>query len=133
MQYYTVGGYSWANNKHIDVMQLELKPGIGYLDVVPAVLRKMKEIGIVEFAIEPAKAFHGVMLDLGIDHPAYKVLPAPYISKDDHALYVRIPQIVAFLRHVSPALERNLIGTVAEGYTGELTVDLFKSGVRFNL
>ena len=131
VQYYTVGGYSWADKKHIDVMQLELKPGVGYLDVVAAVLRKMKEIGIAEFAIEPAKAFHGVMLELGTDHPAYKVLPTPYISKDDRALYVRIPQVVAFLRHVSPALERNLIGTVAEGYTGELTVDLFKSGVRF--
>ena len=38
--------------------------------------------------------------------------------------------MTSFLRRIQPALEEHLLGTVAEGYTGELKLSFFRDGVR---
>ena len=43
------------------------------------------------------------------------------------------PDVVAWLRHVRAGLERNLVGTPAEGYTGALEISFYRSGVRLVL
>ena len=42
-----------------------------------------------------------------------------------------MPDLVAFLRHIRPALEKNLEGTVAEGYSGNLKLNFYQSGIKF--
>ena len=38
--------------------------------------------------------------------------------------------MLAFLRHIAPVLERRLANSAAAFYTGELTLDFFRSGLR---
>ena len=56
-------------------------------------------------------------------------------SREDtpYAWYIRIPDVVAWLRHVRAGLERNLVGTPGEGYTGALEISFYRSGVRLVL
>lgn len=59
-------------------------------------------------------------------HPAYDALPR--LLQPDRApfaWYVRVPDLRAFLRHIAPALERRLAGSVIAGFSGTLRLNLF--------
>ena len=119
---------------HFMVMRMELKPGVGYLHLMPSLLRELwKKAKATPIAVESkASAVSGIQLMLGREHPFYTVLPKSIVRKDlPYSWYIRIPDLIAFLRHIQPALEKHLIGTVAEGYTGELKISFYRSGIRF--
>ncbi len=40
---------------------------------------------------------------------------------------MRVPEIPIFLRHITPALERRLAGSVMAGHTGTLKINLYRS------
>jgi hypothetical protein len=44
--------------------------------------------------------------------------------------YMRAADLPRFLRHIAPALERRLAESAQAGYTGELTVDFYRGGLR---
>ncbi len=116
------------------VMRMELKPGIGYLHLMPSLLRELwKTAKATPMSAESDKSeATGVQFVLGREHPAYQALPKAVLRKEDpYAWYIRVPDLIAFLRHIQPALEKHLIGTVAEGYTGELKLNLYRSGIHF--
>ena len=69
---------------------------------------------------------------LGREHPVYQTLPKSIARKEPpYAWYIRVPDLVTFLQHIQPALEKHLIGTVAEGYTGDLKLSFYRSGIHF--
>jgi hypothetical protein len=41
-----------------------------------------------------------------------------------------VPDVVAFLSHVAPALEARLLGSSVEGHTGDLTLSFYRSGAK---
>jgi len=43
---------------------------------------------------------------------------------------VRVPNLPRLIRRIAPALERRLAASSASGYTGELTLDFYRSGLR---
>ncbi len=52
----------------------------------------------------------------------------------DYPWYVRVPEMISFLRHIQPALERRLEDSGAHRYTGELKIgfyDLTGIGLKF--
>ena len=66
-------------------------------------------------------------------HPALAALPAivntqPFNSP--YAWYVRVADLPALLRTLAPALERRLAASPFAGYTGELTLDFYRGGLR---
>ena len=100
------------------ILRMELKPGVGYLNLIPSLLRalweKAKTTPVIAENDNP-KAI-GVQFMLGREHPVYKVFPKSVVRKaPPYAWYIRVPDLIAFLRHIQPALEKHLIGTVAEG------------------
>lgn len=114
------------------VMRMELKPGVGYLHHIRSLLRALwKKAGATPVVAENdnPKAT-GVQFMLGREHPIYQALPKAVIRKEPpYAWYIRVPDLIAFLQHIRPALEKHLIGTVAEGYTGELKLNLYRTGI----
>ena len=114
------------------VKQLERKSGIGYLSLMPSLLR---ELWTLAKQTPPANQTEcekptGVQFMLGREHPAYSALPKDVTRiGEPYAWFIRVPDLIAFLRHIQPALEKHLIGTVAEGYTGELKLNLYRSGL----
>lgn len=116
------------------VRQCALAPGVSHLNVVPDLLPELSRY--VQSQRDPVPDAESaqpgeIVFFLGRDDPLYSCLPASQRSSMwGYAWYVRIPNLAAFLRHVCPALEKHLLGTPAEGYTGALTLDFFQSGLR---
>jgi hypothetical protein len=68
---------------------------------------------------------------LGAEHPVYQVAARQLPSvRPPYAWYIRIPDLVAFVRHIAPALEERLARSLAPGYTGELKLNFYRSGLR---
>jgi hypothetical protein len=44
--------------------------------------------------------------------------------------YIRVPNLPRFISHVAPVLERRLAASEQAGYTGELTADFYRGGLR---
>ena len=125
--------FQWCY-KNFFVKGMELKPGVGYLYLLPSLLRalwKKTKATPVDPGHDNPEAT-GIQFILGREHPLYSVLPKGIARKEaPYAWYIRVPNLIAFLRHIQPALEKHLIGTVAEGYSGELKLNFYQSGIHF--
>ncbi len=111
----------------------ELKAGVSYLDVTPAVIRYLARKG-EQYAARDEKAdFQGYRFSLGLAHPAYEVLPErmPRVAKP-YAWYLRVPDLPDFLQHIAPVLEKRLADSPAVGFTGELKLNFYRFGVRLS-
>ena len=127
-------GFSESGNPGTNflVMRMELKQGIGYLHLMPSLLRalwkKAQTTPVTPENKNPEVV--GIQFMLGREHPVYRTLPKNFVRKEPpYAWYIRVPDLIAFLRHIRPALEKHLVGTVAENYTGELKLNFFRSGI----
>ncbi len=65
---------------------------------------------------------------LGAEHPAYVALD-PQLEKpvQPYAWYIRVADLPAFMRHIAPALERRLPGSVMENHSGTLRLNFYRS------
>jgi GNAT superfamily N-acetyltransferase len=111
----------------------ELVPGLSWLAVTPSVMRALKAIGdayVPETPAPGARRFERFHLELGQDHPALRASPERFPEPlRQHAQYVRVPDLAAFLRHVAPVLERRLAASVAVGYSGRLRLSFYRAGL----
>ncbi len=115
------------------ISQVELKAGVCYLNVMPCLLRGLWEKGLELFANGqlPCNELLGLELALERDHPLYRAIPKNLVRDiKPSPWYIRIPDMVAFLRKIQPALEQNMIETLADGFSGELKLNFFRSGIR---
>ena len=125
--------YPWIEDNALYIVQIELKSGVGYLNLMPGVLQGLWKIAQATPAYRnhKNKELKAINLELGRTHPAYHALLGNKIRVDEpYGLYIRVPDLVAFLRHIQTALEKNLVGTVAEGYNGELKLNYYRSGIQ---
>ena len=51
-------------------------------------------------------------------------------TRPPYAWYLRVPNLPGFLRHIAPALERRLATSVVVGYSGEVKLSFYRSGLR---
>lgn len=115
------------------VYQLELKPGVCYLNAAPVLLRLLwtKAQAMVAAGELPCAGLHGLEFALEREHPLFQALPRDGMREIKAGpWYCRVPDMTAFLNRVRRALEGHLKGTVAEGYSGELRLNFFRSGIR---
>lgn len=114
----------------LSVRLCEVRPGAPWLAVAPALLRRLVVTGAA-YAVRDGGEFEGLAFHLGEDHPLYDTVPRRVSGVEQpYAWYVRIPDLPAFLRRIAPALERRLAASPQGGYSGELTVSFFTSGIR---
>ena len=125
--------YPWIEDNALYIVQIELKSGVGYLNLMPSVLHGLWKLAqaVPTYGNHKNQELKTIMFELGRAHPAYPTLLGKKIHlHEPYGLYIRVPDLVAFLQHVQPALEKNLVGTVAEGYNGELKMNYYRSGVQ---
>jgi len=121
----------WGPN--IQVWGYELKPGVSYLDVTPSAIRYLEATGL-ELAEKKEKIeLQGYGFGLGGEHPAYDALPErmPRVGKP-YSWYIRVPDLPDFLYHIRPVLEKRLAESPAVGYSGDLKLSFFRSGVKLS-
>ncbi len=129
-----VGMLAHASNLAWDALAVrayELRAGVSWLVVTPSVLRYLAKIG-EEYASRDTRGFEQIrFFQFDTKHPVFDALgnmlrPRP----DSYAFYVRVPDLVGFLRHIAPALEQRLADSVAVGHTGELTISFYGKAIR---
>jgi hypothetical protein len=122
--------FTWG--EMMAVQWYEVKPGTSWMEVTPAVIRYLEAI---YQQLQPdhgeKKPFGGFGFWLGEDHPVYHTIPdrLPRIRKP-YAWYLRLPNTVAFLRHISTALEERLASSPATGFSGEVRLTFYQDGVK---
>jgi GNAT superfamily N-acetyltransferase len=119
-------------SKSLDVYALNIAVDVSWQAVTPSLLRALAAYGmripVVKLDVPP---FNEISFWLGSTHPVYEVLGqalAPYYEPP-YAWYVRVPDILAFIRHIAPVLEKRLANSVAACYTGEFALDFFRGGM----
>jgi GNAT superfamily N-acetyltransferase len=131
-----VQGYLMAAIKRwgasLNVYALNLAAGVSWQAVTPPLLRALQAYGLQIPAVGPdVPPLDDISFWLGSAHPVYDVLGealAPFYEPP-YAWYVRVPDVLAFIRHIAPALERRLAHSAAAAYTGELTLDFYRGGL----
>jgi len=112
---------------------LAVDEGVAMTAVLPSVLRALAAQAAVMRAPHPRTQPATVIgLGLGRVHPAYDALPpsAPVLTLPPYSWYVRVADLPAFVRHIAPALERRLAGSIIVGYTGEVKLSFYRGGLR---
>jgi len=114
----------------------ELKPGVSWAAVTPAVIRYLQAVHPTYLSApgsdsQNRESFASFGFWLGSDHPVYHVIPErlPRV-RQPYAFYVRIPDLPGFLRLITPVLEKRLADSPLTGYTGETKITFYRSGVR---
>jgi len=111
----------------------ELKPGVSWLEATPAVARHLWSMG-QEYAKHEGQPCETFGFYLGARHPAYDTLGnALPVVRDPYAWYLRVPDLIGFLNHIKPALEKRLAESIACGHGGEYLIGMCPQGVRLAL
>ncbi|GAC1349585.1 MAG: hypothetical protein NVSMB27_24100 [Ktedonobacteraceae bacterium] len=120
----------WGSN--LAVYAMNVAAGVSWHAVVPPLLRALQAYGLQIPAVGPdVPPLNAINFWLGSAHPIYEVLGealAPFYEPP-YAWYVRVPDVSAFLRHITPVLERRIASSAAAAYTGELTLDFYRGGL----
>lgn len=117
----------------INMLCYELKGGVSWLDVTPSVIRYLVKTGKEYAAKKDDVELAGYKFNLGAEHPVFQILPGrmPHID-NPYAWYIRVTDIPDFLLHISPVLEQRLAASPVVGYTGDLKLSFYKSGVKLS-
>ena len=131
--YFTHPWYNWDSG--LVANSYELKPGVSWLEATPSVARYLWQTGESyskrdgKPAVRSAYGFW-----FGSEHPLYDIfrerLPR---LRDPYAWYVRVPDLPKFIRHIAPALERHITESAIVGYSGEVKISFYRSGLRLTL
>jgi hypothetical protein len=112
----------------------ELMPGISWAAVTPSVIRYLQTIHEVLQPEEGEKEEFGAFgFWLGAEHPVYQVITdkLPRV-REPYAWYLRLPDLPAFLRQITPVLEDRLAISPMSGHSGELNISFYNSGLRLS-
>lgn len=119
-------------DKSLEVWAIETAAGVNVQVLTPSVLRALQAYGLQMPTSRPdTEPLNEISFLLGRIHPVYDVLGdalAPFQEKP-YAWYVRVADLPAFLRHIAPVLERRLANSMLAGYTGEIKLDFYHSGL----
>jgi GNAT superfamily N-acetyltransferase len=120
----------WSSS--LNVYALNLAAGVSWQAVMPSLLRVLQAYGMQIPVVHPdAPPLNEINFWLGSAHPVYDVLGdrlAPFYEPP-YAWYIRVHDMLAFIRHIAPALERRIANSPAAAYTGELTLDFYRGGL----
>lgn len=123
-----VPGVMWR--KMTAVTAFELLPGVPWFKVTLSLVRWLWKFG-EDQGNEQNLSHEMFGFWLGDEHPAYTAYgdQLPRV-REPYAWFLRVPDMVKFLQLISPALEKHLLGTMLEGYSGNLTLSFYHEGFK---
>ena len=112
----------------VSVRAFELQPGVSWLAPTAAVVAHLHHW----VRAHPDGDGRGVRFALPAGHPALRCAATRLggTPPGSYGLYVRIPDVVAFVRSITPVLEARLAASPAVGWTGDLRLDFYTGGLR---
>jgi len=128
-------GFCWHTNElrnsGISLFLYELKLGVSWSAVTPTVIRYLAMKGRAYAAQEEDKEWESLVFDLGTHHPAYNAANT-YMPEtiDPYAWYIRVADLLDFITHITPVLNRRLSESEFAAYEGELKFDFYRTGLK---
>lgn len=117
----------------LGVRFLEVAPGASMVSVAPSLLRVLDAHGPVA-AARTEKTYDALCFDLGAEHPLFDAIPGALPRENKpYAWYVRIPDLPRFLNAIAPALERRLSASPEAGWSGDLHLSFYRSGLKLRV
>ncbi len=102
-----------------------------YLETFEDTMRGIKDWAQTTFNMAPPFVIFGCGLHEAIDM-LIEYSESGHVLKREYMWYIRVPQMIPFLKHIQPVLEQRLEGSGAQGYTGELKIGFYDlTGIRF--
>jgi hypothetical protein len=121
--------YNWGPT--LVVTQYEVKPGLSWAAVTPSVIRYMKATGEAYYERDKGKEWGAFGFWLGTEHPVYDAISGKLPrSREPYAYYVRVADLVGFIRHIAPVLEERLADSQLVRHSGELKITFFRDGLK---
>jgi GNAT superfamily N-acetyltransferase len=116
------------------VLLYEVRPGVSWLAVTPTVLRSLLDECARATAAQGGD-FQMLRFCFGSEHPVYHAAPEWLtVTGQPYAGWcLRVPDVVRFLRHAAPALERRLGPSLLSGHSGTLRLNFYSDGARLRL
>jgi hypothetical protein len=125
-------GHLWG--KTLGLHFFGAAPGRSWLDLAPPMMRHLERTGRSFAADAEGSSFKEIFFNLGTNHPVFDVLPNAFPrERRPYAWYVRVADVPGFLEHIRPALEERLAGSSLAGYSGEVKIGFYRSGVLLKL
>jgi Acetyltransferase (GNAT) domain len=119
--------------KYLPVIDMAFARGVNVQAILLPLLRALAAQGARMPARGPdAEPLSRIMFMLGRSHPLYNVLGKDLANAIEapYAWYVRVVHLPNFLKHIASALEQRLAHSLVAGYSGELTLDFYRGGLR---
>jgi len=121
--------YNWGPT--LVITQYEVKPGLSWAAVTPSVIRYMKATGEAYHERDKGREWGAFGFWLGTEHPVYDAISGKLPrSREPYAYYVRVADLVGFIRHIAPVLEERLADSQLVGHSGELKITFFRDGLK---
>ncbi len=120
------------HSRTINVYAIGIAPEASWYEITPSLLRALQRNGEqlpTQLTTDPLSE---ITFQLGRVHPFYDALGTALAPRYDHPYcwYVRVPEVVSFIKHIAPVLERRIADSVISGYSGELRITFYRGGLR---
>ncbi len=113
----------------LGVRFLEFATGTPIVSAAPSLLRAVDALG-PQIAARSGRTYDAILFELGAEHPFFDAMPEALPREiKPYAWYVRVPDLPRFLNAIAPALERRLASSPGAGWSGELRLSFYRSGV----
>ena len=111
----------------------EITEEASWAEITPSVIRFLWQRGEA-LAKEQNQTQKTFGFWLGESHPAYHVAASMLARvRSPYAYYIRVADLLAFLRLIKPALERRLSQSAFAHYTGNLKLSFYRGGIALNI
>lgn len=116
--------YDWGHS--LNVRELCVQPGHSWRAVGLFLVRALKTKAEA-LNQDRDKPIHHLSFNLNAEHPLYRALGRQLEQqRNPYAWYLRVPDLPAFLRLITPVLEKRLAQSVLAGHTGKLRLNLYR-------
>jgi ribosomal protein S18 acetylase RimI-like enzyme len=119
--------------KELNVWLMEFAEGVNVQAAAPSVLHALHTYGAnMELTRPDAPPLREIALYVGSTHPIYEGQgrELQHTTEPPYAWYVRVQDLPAFLLHIAPVLEKRLAASPVVGYSGDITLDFYRGGLR---
>src|SRR5262245_53374955 len=123
----------WRWGDSMGVRGLAVDWGVALRPMAPSLLRALQAQALTLPALRPTEPeVVKISFVLATNHALYGALGPQLTAGPDrpYAWYVRVPDLPRLIRRIAPALERRLAESSSSGYSGELTLNFYRSGLR---
>ncbi len=95
-----------------------------YLETFEDVMRGVKQWATATYGECPAVMVFGAGIHEALDHLIDRITGG-FVHRQEYLWYLRVPEMIPFLWHIRPVLERRLAGSGANRYSGELKIGFY--------